>query len=53
MRQAKAMAPRYRITGVPAVIINGKYKTSGPLAKSNENIVKVIEQLIQQESLAK
>jgi thiol:disulfide interchange protein DsbA len=53
MRQAKAMAPRYRISGVPAVIINGKYKTSGPLAKSNENIIKVMEQLIQQESLAK
>ena len=53
MRQAKAMAPRYGITGVPAVIINGKYKTSGPLAKSNENIVKVMDQLIQQEIQAK
>ena len=53
MRQAKTMAPRYGITGVPAIIINGKYKTSGPLAKSNENIIKVMNQLIKQESQAK
>jgi len=50
LRQAKAMAPRYGITGVPAIIINGKYKTSGPLAKSHENMIKVMDKLIQQES---
>ncbi len=53
LRQAKAMAPRYGITGVPAIIINGKYKTNGPLAKSHENMIKVMDQLIQQESQAK
>jgi len=53
LRQAKAMAPRYGITGVPAIIINGKYKTSGPLAKSHENMIKVMNQLIEQESQAK
>jgi len=53
LRQAKAMAPRYGITGVPALIINGKYKTNGPLAKSHENMIKVMDQLIQQESQAK
>jgi len=53
LRQAKAMAPRYGITGVPAIIINGKYKTSGPLAKSHENMIKVMDQLIEQESQAK
>jgi len=50
LRQAKAMAPRYGITGVPAIIINGKYKTSGPLAKSHENMIKVMNQLIEQET---
>lgn len=50
LRQAKAMAPRYGITGVPALIINGKYKTNGPLAKSHENMIKVLNQLIKQES---
>ena len=53
LRQAKAMAPRYGITGVPAIIINGKYKTNGPLAKSHENMIKIMDQLIQQESQAK
>jgi len=53
VRQAKAMAPRYGITGVPALIINGKYKTNGPLAKSHKNMIKVMDQLIQQESQSK
>lgn len=53
MRQAKTMAPRYGITGVPAVIINGKYKTNGPLAKSHKNMIKVMTQLIEQEAAAK
>jgi len=53
LRQAKAMAPRYGITGVPAIIINGKYKTSGPLAKSHENMIKVMNQLIEQETQKK
>jgi thiol:disulfide interchange protein DsbA len=53
LRQAKAMAPRYGITGVPALIINGKYKTKGPLAKYQDNMLDVMNRLIQQESQAK
>lgn len=53
LRQAQSMAPRYGITGVPAIIVNGKYKTSGPLAKSNENIINVINELIAKESAKK
>jgi Predicted dithiol-disulfide isomerase involved in polyketide biosynthesis len=53
LRQAKAMAPRYGITGVPAIIINGKYKTTGPLAGSQKQMIEIINRLIQQESLAK
>ena len=53
MRQATATAGRYGITGVPAIIINGKYKTNGPLAGSHEKMLEVINQLIQQESKAK
>lgn len=53
LRQAKAMAPRYGITGVPAIIINGKYKTNGPLAKSQKNMIEVMNRLIQQESQTK
>ncbi len=50
MRQAKTMAARYGVTGVPAIIINGKYKTNGPLAKSHANMIKVMNQLIARES---
>lgn len=50
LRQAKAMAPRYGVTGVPAVIVNGKYKVTGRLAKSHENMINVMNQLIEQES---
>ncbi len=53
MRQAAATAGRYGVTGVPAIIINGKYKTNGPLAGSHEKMIEVINQLIQQESKAK
>ena len=50
LRQAKAMAPRYGVTGVPAIIINGKYKTNGPLAGSHKKMIEVMDRLIQQES---
>ncbi|MGR9052646.1 MAG: thiol:disulfide interchange protein DsbA/DsbL [Gammaproteobacteria bacterium] len=53
VRQAKTMAPRYGVTGVPAIIINGKYKTNGPLAKSQENMINVMNQLIERESSSK
>jgi thiol:disulfide interchange protein DsbA len=53
MRQATATASRYGVTGVPAIIVNGKYKTNGPLAGSHEKMIEVINQLIKQESAAK
>lgn len=53
VRQAKAMGPRYGLSGVPAIIINGKYKTNGPIAKSHENMIEVMNKLIKQEGKAK
>jgi thiol:disulfide interchange protein DsbA len=53
MRQAPLMAARYGITGVPAIIINGKYKTNGTLAGSHEKMIEVMNQLIKQESTKK
>lgn len=50
LRQAREMAPRYGITGVPAIVINGKYKTNVSLAQSNQNMMQVVDRLIQQES---
>jgi len=53
MRQAPLMAARYGITGVPVIIINGKYKTDGKLAGSHEKMIEVMNNLIKQESVAK
>jgi len=49
---SKLMTQRYGITGVPTIIVNGKYNTSGSLAGSNENIIKVMDYLIAQERTA-
>jgi len=50
MRQAKTMGPRYGITGVPAVVVNGKYLVNGKTAGSHEGMIQVINELIAQES---
>lgn len=53
LRQAESMAGRYGITGVPALIVNGKYKITASTAKSQENMLTVLDELIKQESKAK
>ncbi len=53
MRQAPIISGRYGITGVPAVVINGQYVTSGPLAGSHEKMLAVMDRLIKRESQAK
>ncbi len=50
LRQAKSMAPRYGVTGVPAIIVNGKYKVTASLAKSQDNMINVVNELIKKES---
>lgn len=50
MRQAKTMGPRYGITGVPAVVVNGKYLVNNKSAGSFEDMIKTIDALIAQES---
>ncbi len=50
LRQAPALAAKYGITGVPAIIVNGKYKTNGTLAGTQEKMIDVVNQLIKKES---
>jgi protein dithiol oxidoreductase (disulfide-forming) len=50
MRQAGAMSARYGVSGVPAIMINGKYKTNGTLAKNFPNLIAVMDYLIASES---
>lgn len=52
IKHAKQMTKRYAITGVPTIIINGKYSTSGSQAGSNQNIIKVMDYLIAGERAA-
>mgnify|MGYP000152073884 FL=1 len=49
VKQAHIMGQRYKLTGVPAVIVNGKYMVSGSTAGSFENVLKVVDQLIDKE----
>lgn len=49
VKRALAMVRRYEITGVPAVIVNGKYLTSGPLAGSYEGMIDTINTLVERE----
>lgn len=53
LRQAETMGPRYGITGVPTIVVNGKYRVTATTAKSQENMINVTNQLIQQETKAK
>lgn len=48
-KQAFIMGQRYKLTGVPAVIVNGKYMTSASLAGSYDNLLKTIDLLVDRE----
>ncbi len=50
VRRATDLSQRYGIRGVPALIVNGKYRTSGQLAGNSANIFKVVNYLVEQES---
>ncbi len=49
MSQAMQMARASKVSGVPTVIINGKYRTGGSLAGSHEGILAVIDERVAEE----
>lgn len=49
LNRSKKVASDSRITGVPSLLINGKYLTSASLAGGNEGMINVINQLIEVE----
>lgn len=51
--RAKELTRRYGIDGVPALIINGKYRTFANLTGGEAGLLKVIDFLIEKESKAK
>jgi protein dithiol oxidoreductase (disulfide-forming) len=48
-KQAFVMGQRYKVTGTPAMIVNGKYMISGSTAGSFENVLKVVDNLVDKE----
>ncbi len=49
LNRATQLARSYELEGVPAVAINGKYKTSGSLAGSYPRMMKIVDQLAREE----
>lgn len=49
IKKSLAMLRRYEVTGVPAVIINGKYQTSGPIAGTYKGMIETMDELIARE----
>ncbi len=49
VQQAEAKGRAYRSTGVPAIIVNGKYRIEGKMAGSNSNMLRITDFLIQKE----
>lgn len=52
VRQSYFLARDYKLTGVPSIVINGKYLTSSTHAGSFENLIKVMTGLIEKERQA-
>lgn len=46
VQQAEARGRAYRVSGVPAIIVNGKYRIEGSMAGSNQAMLEVAEFLI-------
>lgn len=49
VRRAKQLSRDYGATGVPTVVVNGKYRTSGSLAGGYDRMLQVINHLVQKE----
>lgn len=52
VQQADAHGRAYRISGVPSLIVNGKYRVDGTMAGNNANMLKVVAYLLAQERAA-
>lgn len=52
VQQAVGKGKAYRITGVPTLIVNGKYRVDGQLAGNNTKMLQVVDFLIEKERSA-
>jgi thiol:disulfide interchange protein DsbA len=51
LRVAQDLARRYAITGVPAVVVNGKYRTGKTETGTYPKLLEVVDELIQRETV--
>jgi thiol:disulfide interchange protein DsbA len=51
--RAKDMVDRYGVTGVPAIVVEGKYLITGSMAKSYQNMLKIMDYLLAKERKTK
>ena len=49
VRKSILMQQRYGITGTPSVVVNGKYRVTGRLAGSYDNVIPVVMALVEKE----
>jgi thiol:disulfide interchange protein DsbA len=52
VQQAKAHGKAYRVTGVPSLVVNGKYRVDGRLAGDNSTMLRVVDYLLGEEAAA-
>lgn len=52
VQKAKKLTHQYKINGVPSIIVNGKYRSSGSLTGTYKNLIKVTNTLVAEESKA-
>jgi len=50
VRKAKKMLKPYQIQGVPTIAVNGKYITSGSMAGSYDNMIRILDHFVENES---
>jgi protein dithiol oxidoreductase (disulfide-forming) len=50
IRQSREKQMRYQASGVPMIVVNGKYKVSGKLAGSYDRMLKIVDYLVAQEA---
>ena len=53
VQQAKALIRAYKVTGVPMMIVNGKYRVDGRMAGGNAKMLEVVDFLVAKERAAK
>lgn len=50
VNRAVTLSKRYQLDGVPTLIINGKYRTDGPMAGGRKGMIKVLNFLVKKET---